>query len=104
MTEQLEFAAARAYYVMFYAAQALLLGEGVEFKKHSAVIAAFGERFAKTGRIPTQFHRYLIRGQEARTIGDYSTKSVDQTESADQLQRAAEFLEMAERTLGAEGR
>ncbi len=34
---------------MLYAAQALLLGEGLSFSKHSAVIAAIGKRFVKTG-------------------------------------------------------
>jgi uncharacterized protein (UPF0332 family) len=33
---------------MFYVAQAFLAGEGLSFSKHSAVIAAFGQHFAKT--------------------------------------------------------
>ena len=53
-----DFAASRAYYVMFYVAEAILLGEGLTFSKHSAVIAAFGEHFVKPGRIPPEFHRY----------------------------------------------
>ena len=97
--EQYSFAASRAYYTMFYAAQALLLEDGLSFSKHSAVISAFGVRFAKTERVPPHFHRYLIRAQEARTLGDYSTKPVDQEESAEQIRRAEEFLEMAERVL-----
>lgn len=40
--ELYDFAASRAYYTMFYVAEALLLGEGLSFSKHSAVIAAFG--------------------------------------------------------------
>ncbi|RME36131.1 MAG: HEPN domain-containing protein [Thermoflexia bacterium] len=35
-----DFAASRAYYAAFYAATALLLSEGLEFSKHSAVIAS----------------------------------------------------------------
>jgi uncharacterized protein (UPF0332 family) len=42
-----DFAASRAYYAMFYLAEALLLGLGRVYSKHSAVIAAFGENFAK---------------------------------------------------------
>ncbi|MUL35547.1 HEPN domain-containing protein [Gloeocapsopsis dulcis] len=38
-----EFAVSRAYYAMFYVAEALLEGEGLTFSKHSAVIAAFGQ-------------------------------------------------------------
>jgi uncharacterized protein (UPF0332 family) len=68
-----DFAASRAYYTMFYVAEALLLGEGLSFSKHTAVIAAFGRRFARTGVVPAEFHRYLIDGQDMRTVGDYST-------------------------------
>lgn len=58
---------------MFYVAEALLLGERLSFSRHAAVIAAFGQRFANTGIVPIEFHRYLIDGQDMRTIGDYST-------------------------------
>ncbi len=34
-----EIAVSRSYYVMFYVAQAFLLGDGLSFSKHSAVIA-----------------------------------------------------------------
>ncbi len=66
-----DFAVSRAYYTMFYVAEALLLGEGLTFSKHSGVISAFGQRFAKTGRVPTEFHRYLIEGGDSRNVGDY---------------------------------
>lgn len=38
-----DFAVSRAYYTMFYVAEAFLLGEGLTFSKHSGVIAAFGQ-------------------------------------------------------------
>jgi uncharacterized protein (UPF0332 family) len=68
-----DFAASRAYYTMFYVAEALLLGKGLSFSKHTAVIAAFGRRFARPGVVPAEFHRYLIDGQDMRTVGDYGT-------------------------------
>jgi uncharacterized protein (UPF0332 family) len=43
----LDFAASRAGYAMFYAAQALWLSRGLSFSSHAAVIAAFGKAFAK---------------------------------------------------------
>ena len=55
-----DFSISRAYYVIFYVAQAFLAGDGLSFSKHSAVIAAFGQHFAKTGRVPLEYHRYLI--------------------------------------------
>ena len=36
-----DFAVSRAYYTMFYMAEALLLGQGLSYSKHSAVLAAF---------------------------------------------------------------
>ncbi len=41
----------RAYYAMFYIAEAFLLSKGFTFSKHSAVISAFGQYFAKTDEI-----------------------------------------------------
>jgi uncharacterized protein (UPF0332 family) len=59
--ELYDFAVSRAYYAMFYMAEAFLLGVGLSFSRHAGVIAAFGERFAKTGIVPVEFHRYLNR-------------------------------------------
>lgn len=46
-----DFAASRAYYAAFYGATAILLSEGLDFSKHSGVIAAIHQRFVKTGKI-----------------------------------------------------
>jgi len=95
------FAASRAYYAMFYLAEALLLGEGLTFSKHGAVHAAFGQRFAKTGVVPTEFHRYLIRALEVRHLGDYALSPVSESDAQEQIARAEEFLKLAEGMLGA---
>jgi uncharacterized protein (UPF0332 family) len=68
--ELYDFAASRAYYTMFYVAEALLLGESLSFSKPTAVIAAFGRRFARPGVVPAEFHRYLIDGQDVRNISN----------------------------------
>ena len=44
-------AVSRAYYAIFYSTEALLLTKDLRFSKHSAVHAAFGEHFAKTGEV-----------------------------------------------------
>jgi uncharacterized protein (UPF0332 family) len=99
-----DFAVSRAYYAMFYVAEAFLLGEGVTFSKHSAVIAAFGQRFARTGRVPSDFHRYLIEGQSGRNIGDYDFGAGLSAANADeQIARAQRFVDLAERLLGSHG-
>jgi uncharacterized protein (UPF0332 family) len=96
-----DFAVSRAYYTMFYVAEALLLGQGLSFSTPSAVVAAFGRRFANTGIVPVEFHRYLIDGQDMRTIGDYSTGCrLTEAEASEQVARAVRFLELAERLIG----
>lgn len=92
------FAASRAYYAMFYVAQSFLLEEKLAYSKHSAVISAFGQKFAKTGRVPEAFHRYLIEAQESRNIGDYDTgPGLNRDQAAEQIVRAKEFIHLAKR-------
>lgn len=64
-------AASKTYYAMYYAAQALLNADGIDVVKHSAVEAAFGYHFAKTGKIDPKFHRMLMNARKIREIADY---------------------------------
>ncbi|CAC5345884.1 MULTISPECIES: HEPN domain-containing protein [Planktothrix] len=96
-----DYAASRAYYTMFYIAEAFLEGEGMSFSKHSAVISALGRDFANTGRIPVQFHRFLIEAQNLRNSGDYGgLNTVTNEEAIEQINRAIQFLELAEEQIG----
>jgi uncharacterized protein (UPF0332 family) len=96
-----DFATSRAYYAMFYVAEAFLLEKGLAFPKHSAVIAAFGQHFVKTGMVAAEFQRYLTEGQAARNISDYDIgPAVTAADASQQISRAQEFLELADRLLG----
>jgi uncharacterized protein (UPF0332 family) len=64
-------AAGKAYYAMFYAAQALLKAHGIEVVKHSAVASMLGRHFAKTGRLDPKFHRMFLNARHIREIADY---------------------------------
>lgn len=55
-----ESAVSRAYYAMFYVAEALLGEKGLRFRKHGGVHGAFGEHFAKTGTLDPKYHRWLL--------------------------------------------
>ena len=66
-----EFSASRAYYAMFYGTTALLLHKGLSFKRHSAVIAAFGREFAKENPTWREHHKHFIRAELLRLEGDY---------------------------------
>jgi uncharacterized protein (UPF0332 family) len=95
------FAASRAYYSMFYVAEAVLLGKDLSFSKHGAVHAAFGEHFVKTGIVDASYHRYLIRAMAVRQAGDYAgPESVTADEARKQIARAEQFVAMAEEFLG----
>ena len=96
------FAGARAYYTMFYIAEAFLWEKGLAFSSHSAVIAAFGREIAKVGIVPVVFHRYLIDAQDKRSQGDYSIDEEVQL-SPDDIERLIEqrvqFIDLAEAIL-----
>jgi uncharacterized protein (UPF0332 family) len=95
-----DFSVSRAYYAMFYLAEALLLEENLTFSKHSAVISAFGRLFAKTGRMSAELHRYLIEGASSRNVGDYDAgPSLSGDDANEQLGRAEEFLKATEQLL-----
>lgn len=95
-----DFSVSRAYYTMFYVAEAFLLKKGLSFSKHSAVISAFGQHFVKTNKIPTEFHQYLIEGQDYRNIGDYDTGSgLSDTQALEQITHAEKFLKLGSQLL-----
>lgn len=96
-----EFSASRAYYAMFYVASAFLEGEGMTFSSHAAVIGAFGQQFARTGRVPVEFQRYLIDAQDTRNRSDYNIDPGLTTEQAAvQINLAEQFLELAAQLIG----
>jgi uncharacterized protein (UPF0332 family) len=91
-----DFAVSRAYYAMFYVAEALLDQEGLSFSSHAAVISAFGQHLARPGKIPTEFHRQLIDAQAQRTRADYDLQSeLSQTDAEIIVSQAQAFLETA---------
>jgi uncharacterized protein (UPF0332 family) len=96
-----DFAVSRAYYAMFYIAEAILLDDELNYSKHSAVIAAFGKHFVKTNRAPAHFHRYLIDAQDSRLIGDYDPiPTLSKRKASQQIERAEQFLQFGQEFLG----
>jgi uncharacterized protein (UPF0332 family) len=61
----------RAYYAMFHAVSALLITDGKRYKKHSAVISAFGRDYANAGLASTEYHELLNNAFEIRNRADY---------------------------------
>jgi len=97
-----DYAASRAYYGMFYIAQAFLIGEDMSFSSHAGVISAFGRDFARTGKVPIEFHRFLIDAQDLRNTGDYGQlNAISREEANEQIINAEKFIQLAENVLGA---
>ncbi len=90
-------AASRAYYAMFYIAEALLLSRDLVFSSHSAVIASFGKEFAQSKALDPKYHRYLIASQNLRQTGDYGVEQNVSLNEANQVcDWAEEFITAAE--------
>ncbi len=97
---EVDFAAGRAYYAMFYAAEALLFEQGLRFRKHGRVHAAFGEQFVKTGKLDSRFHRWLLDAFDRRLLADYDVEGVLTSEEVSRLiEQAREFVDEARRHL-----
>jgi len=88
-----DFAASRVYYAAFYAATAVLLNEGLEFSKHSGVIASIHQRLVKTGKLDKEQGKELNWLFELRNVGDYGvTIHVSQQDAERAIQFAENFL------------
>jgi uncharacterized protein (UPF0332 family) len=88
-----DFSASRAYYAMFYLAEAVLLTKGLSFSRHKGVISGFWEHFIKTGIFDKALHKALNDAFEIRKIGDYaSSKEVSKEEAENVLRDARIFL------------
>ncbi|MDW8322239.1 MAG: HEPN domain-containing protein [Armatimonadota bacterium] len=88
-----DFCASRAYYAAFYAATALLLSEGLDYGKHSAVISSIHQRFVKSGRLSREQGKRLNWLFELRSIGDYGgTAHVSGEQAKEAIEAALEFV------------
>ena len=95
-----EIAAGRAYYAMFYVAEALLFEIGLQFSQHGQVIAAYGKHFAKTKELDPKFHRWLRGGFDTRISGDYDVDAeISRELAAELINQARQFLEAAQQYL-----
>ena len=95
-------AASEAYYVLFFTAQALLHAKGVHYRHtHSAVIRTYGIEFAKSKKLDTKFHRYLIDARKREIIADYHLdQHVTEGHVREILVWGKEFLQTAQKHIG----
>ena len=88
-----DIAISRAYYAMFYAAEAALLSRGVARSRHSGVIAAFNEYFVSTGLLPDIPARALPGAFDQRNQADYGNEAVSEEQARVLLRDAERFVE-----------
>ncbi|MGH7232257.1 MAG: HEPN domain-containing protein [Nitrospiraceae bacterium] len=97
--EDSDFAVSRAYYGMFYAAQAMLLSRDIRRSKHSGIVAGFQQTFVKSGELPEHFFFRLRDGFDDRTESDYGLAAVTREQAVAGIQAADEFVEEMARHL-----
>ena len=84
----------RAYYCLFHAMRAVLALDSIDFKKHSAVIARFGQDYLKADRIPRSFGTLIATASLIRNRSDYEDFYVCSIEDTQKLIAGAEaFLQ-----------
>jgi uncharacterized protein (UPF0332 family) len=94
----------RAYYAIFYAANALLATQGLARSKHSGVISAFRQHFVKPGLIEVEYSRLYGRIMSDRQAGDYEIDKMLATDQArSDLDDARSFVARMETYLRQEG-
>lgn len=95
--DKAEIAVGRAYYAMFYVAEALLYNEfDLKLNQHGQVIAAYGKNFAKSKELDPKYHRWLRDGFDNRISGDYGVDTgIGEKIATNMINQAREFLEAA---------
>ena len=95
----------RAYYAIFYAANALLATKGLSRSKHSAVVATFRQHFIKPRLIEGEYSDIYGRVMDDRHKGDYDIieSTVDPARAQTDLVDAQRFVKRVERYLKQEG-
>ena len=97
LNESYEVAANRSYYAVFHAIRSLLALEGIDFKKHSAVISHFRQHYIKTKVFDEEFSDIIGRAFEIRGNADYEDYYlVAKDEVAQQLSDATRFVNAIE--------
>ena len=97
-------AISRAYYAVFYSANALLVTKGLARGKHSGTISAFRQSFVKPGTIEPEYSDIYGSLMDDRHVSDYDMDAKIEPERAESdVQSAREFVVRIETYLQTEG-
>ena len=84
--------ASRAYYAMFYAAEAALLHRDLQFSRHSAVMSFFNKEFVKPGVFRPKAFKALQGAYDKRIQEDYTFRPLTEEDAKGVLAEAKEFV------------
>lgn len=87
----------RAYYAMYYAAQAALLAAGIAepengYKSHHGLISAFGKHLVLGGQVDQALGRSINKVQHFRQLADYTGDSFPLEDAAWAVEQAEAFV------------
>lgn len=90
----------RAYYAIFYAANALLATKSLSRGKHSGVIGAFRQHFVKNGLVSSELSEIYGQVMEDRHESDYELiTAISQEDAQIDLQESVKFVDEVENWL-----
>jgi len=90
----------RAYYAIFYAANAVLELEGLQRSKHSQVLSVFRQQYVKTGKIEVEYSDIYGQAFKSRNEGDYERTLFPQRVEAERaMDGARRFVQRVEKLL-----
>ena len=97
------FAVNRLYYACFYAVTALLLQDGKQFARHSAVKSEFIRTYIKSGRVDVKWNKFYQKLFDDRQEGDYIPTATFEAQDVSMcLQQAREFIGLIRGLIDAE--
>ena len=89
------FAVNRLYYACFYAVTALLLRDGKQFARHSAVKSEFIRTYIKPARIDIKWNKFYQKLFDDRQESDYiPTATFEALDVSTRIQQAREFIDL----------
>lgn len=89
-----DFAISRAYYALFYIAEALLLMKEKNYSSHSAVLSGFFENYVQSGLVQRKYHSILREAFDLRDKADYGWDHIPSKDISQRvLHNCEEFLQ-----------
>lgn len=93
-------AANRSYYCVFHCMRSILALEGMDFKKHSGLIAYFRKEYIKTGKLDVALSDIITDVFQIRTESDYDDYYVvNKADVKEQIKNAEYFIQQTKEYL-----